>query len=181
MTHEEILKTRIADYLKSYRKQRKLSLDAVAKLTGVSKAMLGQIERMESCPTIAKLWQISSGLGTSFSAFLSSTETSAILNHDDFVNDPDMQITTLNRYDTSVGFEMLEVTLFNHHRQTSSPHSNGVVETIWVKNGKLQLFADNKWIELNPGDTHRFHADQQHEYRALTPIVTFHNIISYPN
>ncbi len=38
--------------------------------TGVSKAMLGQIERNESSPTVATLWKITTGLNVPFSAFI---------------------------------------------------------------------------------------------------------------
>lgn len=66
-----MFKSQIANQLKSAQKQR-LSLDATAQLTGVSKAMLGQIERGESSPTIATLWKIASGLEASFSAFFAN-------------------------------------------------------------------------------------------------------------
>ena len=56
----------IAHHLQSVRKARGLSLDKTAQLTGVSKAMLGQIERGESSPTIATLWKIATGLACSF-------------------------------------------------------------------------------------------------------------------
>ncbi len=36
----------------------------------VSKAMLGQIERNESSPTVATLWKIATGLNVPFSAFI---------------------------------------------------------------------------------------------------------------
>ncbi|MBO9610601.1 MAG: helix-turn-helix transcriptional regulator, partial [Paenibacillaceae bacterium] len=39
--------------LKSIRQTRGYSLDKVAELTGVSKGMLGQIERGETSPTIS--------------------------------------------------------------------------------------------------------------------------------
>jgi len=52
----------IAQHLQSVRKARGLSLDKTAQLTGVSKAMLGQIERGESSPTIATLWKIATVL-----------------------------------------------------------------------------------------------------------------------
>lgn len=67
---EDSFKTHIAKHIKALRQHKGLSLDATAKATGVSKAMLGQIEREESSPTIATLWKIASGLDTSFSAFL---------------------------------------------------------------------------------------------------------------
>ena len=42
----------------------------LAEETGVSKAMLGQIERNESSPTVATLWKIATGLNVPFSAFI---------------------------------------------------------------------------------------------------------------
>ncbi len=47
-----------------------MSLDNVANMTGVSKSMLGQIERGESSPTVATLWKIATGLHISFTALL---------------------------------------------------------------------------------------------------------------
>ena len=40
----------IAKNLKAFRESKKLSLEKVAELTGVSKTMIGQIERGESSP-----------------------------------------------------------------------------------------------------------------------------------
>lgn len=56
--------------LKALRSERGWSLDKTAEKTGVSKAMLGQIERGESSPTIATLWKIASGFNTSFSGMI---------------------------------------------------------------------------------------------------------------
>ena len=47
----------VAENLKRLREERKLSLDAVAKCSGVSKSMLGQIERGVTNPTISTLWK----------------------------------------------------------------------------------------------------------------------------
>ena len=68
-TQPSAISKSIAQHLQSVRKGRGLSLDKTAKLTGVSKAMLGQIERGESSPTIATLWKIATGLECSFSSF----------------------------------------------------------------------------------------------------------------
>ena len=61
---------RIAERLRALRRERGWSLDAAARETGVSKAMLGQIERGESSPTVATLWKIAAGFHTSFSGLL---------------------------------------------------------------------------------------------------------------
>ena len=60
----------IANALRVLRSGRGWSLDRTAQETGVSKAMLGQIERCESSPTIATLWKIASGFQTSLSSLI---------------------------------------------------------------------------------------------------------------
>ncbi len=62
----------IGNVLRRVRFERGLTLGDTSDLTGVSKAMLGQIERGESNPTVSILWKISSGLKISFSELLSS-------------------------------------------------------------------------------------------------------------
>lgn len=177
---EHHLKQHIAEHLKAIRAERKLSLDAVAKLTGVSKAMLGQIERQESSPTIAKLWQIASGLDTSFSAFLDPAARNQAQSETIFPDDPDMQITPLIEYDLQVGYEMLDVWLFHHHVQHSNAHAHGVIETVWVLEGELEVFCDHGWHLVKTNEVFRFHADQRHSYRAHTERTRFQNIVNYP-
>jgi transcriptional regulator with XRE-family HTH domain len=52
------------------RKARGLSLDAVAKLSGVSRSMVSQIERGESSPTVATLWNLTQALQVDFAGLL---------------------------------------------------------------------------------------------------------------
>ena len=60
----------IGNRLKTIRNNRNLSLSEVSEITGVSKAMLGQIERGQSNPTVSTLWKIANGLKVSFSMFI---------------------------------------------------------------------------------------------------------------
>ncbi len=55
--------------LKTLRQSRGWSLSRLATETGVSKAMLGQIERNEASPTVATLWKIATGLNVPLSTF----------------------------------------------------------------------------------------------------------------
>ncbi|HBQ78933.1 MAG TPA: XRE family transcriptional regulator, partial [Erwinia persicina] len=55
------LQHHLANVLRVRRSERGWSLTRAAQETGVSKAMLGQIERAESSPTIATLWKIATG------------------------------------------------------------------------------------------------------------------------
>ena len=172
-------KSEIAKRLKSERTRKNLSLDATAALTGVSKAMLGQIEREESSPTIATLWKIASGLGTSFSAFFAhqpKLQTSEQV----FPKDPKMQVTTLFPFQPDTGLEVFEIRLSDYHQQLSSAHSVGVIEHVHVLSGQMSVFFDQQWHSLKSGDSVRFYSDQPHGYEAVSETVVFHNIVYYP-
>ncbi|ORT50294.1 XRE family transcriptional regulator [Vibrio sp. qd031] len=172
-------KAEISNQLKSLRKKRGLSLDATAQLTGVSKAMLGQIERRESSPTIATLWKISSGLDSSFSAFFSN-DPQLQQSEKTFPCDAHMQVNTLFPFQSDTNIEVFEITLTDRHQQLSSPHQVGVIEHVHVISGKLKLMFNDTWHTLTAGESVRFYADQPHGYEAVTETVIFHNIVSYP-
>jgi transcriptional regulator with XRE-family HTH domain len=61
---------RVAQNLQRLRSKRLLSLDALARLCGVSRAMLAQIESGRSVPSIKVLCKIAKGLKVSVAAFL---------------------------------------------------------------------------------------------------------------
>ena len=54
----EQMSRNIGFQLKKIRQQRSYSLDDVAKVSGVSKAQLAQIEKGESNPTVSTIWKI---------------------------------------------------------------------------------------------------------------------------
>lgn len=61
----------IGNVIRNQRRLRDMSLSEASEKTGVSKAMLAQIERNESCPTISTVWKISSGLQIPIATLLS--------------------------------------------------------------------------------------------------------------
>ncbi len=177
--NDTIFKTQIANHLKAQRKEKGLSLDATAKVTGVSKAMLGQIEREESNPTISTLWKIASGLETSFSAFFAD-DPQLRTSEFTFPDDPKMKVNTIFPYKADAGFEMFEITLSDRHQQMSEPHDVGVIEHVYVINGELSLYFEGKWHLIKQGESVRFMADQSHGYQAVSDTTTFQNIVCYP-
>ena len=68
----EDIKHVVANNIKKYRKEERLTLQQLSYLTGVSKTMLNQIETEKSSPSITILWRISSGLKIPLSKLISS-------------------------------------------------------------------------------------------------------------
>lgn len=67
---DDLIGQRVAHNLLRLRGKRNLSLDALARISGVSRAMLAQIESGRSVPSIKVLCKIAQGLKVSVAAFL---------------------------------------------------------------------------------------------------------------
>ncbi|MFY0594896.1 MAG: helix-turn-helix transcriptional regulator [Cognatishimia sp.] len=162
--------------LKAIRKQAGLSLSATATLTGVSKAMLGQIERGESSPTIATLWKLSKGFKLPLSALI--TEPPVAGHH----FKESITVQTLFAFDAALGSETFIVGLAAGLSHESAAHRKGVIEDIFAIDGDLEIYFDGKWRPLSQGNSLRIAADQPHGYRNLGPFpVHIHNTIHYPS
>lgn len=161
--------------LKSIRSARGWSLDQTAARTGVSKAMLGQIERGESTPTVATLWKIATGLGVPMTALLEADrgDGDVLLLRDaaDLRVRPaqeGMQRALLFPYEARFGFELYELTFAPGFESISEPHEIGVVEHITVLQGEVELLVEEEWRPLRQGQALRFPADRRHGYRNRT-------------
>ena len=71
----------IGDNIRKIRRERGFSLEQMAERTGVSKAMIGQIERGDSNPTVAILWKIANGLKVSFSSLIEKPSNQVSIIH----------------------------------------------------------------------------------------------------
>lgn len=180
----------VSQNLRRIRHEKGLTLDQTAALTGVSKAMLSQIERGVSSPTIARLWQIATGLNVSFSHFVVPNQTiNTQLNipkvsHeraiDDWVND-DFYVNVLFPYEASVGFEVYELGLKEHYEHQSEAHNLGVIEHVICVTGRMAIYCDDTWHVLGEGQGIRFNGAQPHAYKNIgNGRAIFHNIIHYP-
>ncbi len=181
------LNQQVSQAVKAIRQEQGWSLDRAAKETGVSKAMLGQIERGESSPTIATLWKIATGFQTSLSRLLDSETYDfkgvQLRSADKLRHQPttdSMLVASLFPYDDRFKFELLELTLPAGYERYSQPHLPGVVEHVTVQSGQIELYIEDRWQSFSTGDAIRFAADQAHGYRNLTERPTvIHNIIYY--
>ncbi len=174
----------IGHKLKDIRNKRDLTLDDVANLTGVSKAMLGQIERGKSNPTVSTLWKISCGLKVSFSAFVDeSKEDLQVINQEDIypiVRDNKMRIYPIFPFDAGKGFEVLTVELKSGCSHESEPHNDGMEEYVIVTQGEIEIEIDKEIFILKKGYSIGFKANKYHRYRNISNGTTiFQNIVVY--
>lgn len=181
----EKLNLLIGKKLKEIRNSRNLSLDDVSKLTNVSKAMLGQIERGQSNPTVSTLWKIATGLKVSFSVFIEeNAEELVVVNQEEISpiieSDEKMKLYPIFPFDANRGFEIFTIELEGGCNHVSTPHSDGVEEYIIVTEGQMVInITGNEYI-LDKGKSIKFMANKPHEYKNITTNkATFQNIIIY--
>ena len=180
---------KVGDNLKCLRQKKGWSLDKAAKATGVSKAMLGQIERGESSPTVAKLWQIASGFEVSFSSFITANSNNELTSLFRDANELRREeynvgfyVSLLFPFEEALGFEIFELTLARNYQHESEPHNTGVIEHILCISGEMAVLFDGEWHTLQAGQAVRFNANQQHGYKNIGESnAVFHNVIHYPH
>lgn len=169
----------LATTLKTLRHQREWSLSRLAEETGVSKAMLGQIERNESSPTVATLWKIATGLNVPFSTFISPPESDSAP-----IFDPQQQamvVTPLFPWDPQLCFDHFSILLAPGALSESTPHETGVIEHVVVINGLLDMCIEGQWRTIKPCEGVRFAGDRAHSYRnGHEQTAHFHSLIHYP-
>jgi len=173
----------IGAQLKLARKDKGWSLDVTCQFTGVSKAMLGQIERGESSPTVAKLWDIANGFKLPLSYFIGGVnKVEAKPSELTAVTAEGLSISTLFPFDKATNIEVFSLCLLPTYQHISLPHNDGVIEHILVVEGEVEYFLDDRWHPLYQGEVVKFNADKPHGYRNISKAPsTFHNIICYPS
>ncbi len=170
--------------LQKIRKKRGLSLDKVADLTGVSKAMLHQIERGGSQPTVTTVWKIATGLNLSFSALIKHEETGVALVAPAEIphiteDNGRCKAYLLFAFDPQTRFEILSLTLHPQGSYSSPPHHDGVLEYITVVSGQLRLHIDEEAYILPQGHAIRFSGNVSHTYANETNEDVVLQVVMY--
>jgi transcriptional regulator with XRE-family HTH domain len=160
--------------LRQLRAERSLSLDKLAYESGVSRAMLSQIELGRSTPTITVLWRIARALGVPFSALLggSAPEEPMIFRaaRAKVLRSADGSFSTraLFPLDRPHLPEFYELRLAPRGVELADAHAPGTTENLVVTAGALEISLGGTTLDLRIGDATYFQADIPHEYRNPT-------------
>lgn len=157
--------------LRRLRISRGLSLEKLSRASGVSRAMLGQIELGQSTPTINVLWKIARALGVPFSALITSRAAGRTTVM------PAARAKVLTSHDGGFSSralfpggeprttELYELKLAPHAVEQADPHPPGTVENLVVTAGSLEIAVGAERHALDTGDAILFEADVAHQYR----------------
>ena len=177
----------ISENLKRVREEKNLSLDSVARISGVSKSMLGQIERCEVNPTVSTMWKIANGLKVSFSQFINHTETNV-----EFIDMKELtplledegrvRIYPTFSFDSTRRFEIYSVEFEKNGHLSTEPHLQGTQEFITVFSGEVTITLGEKSHVVTTGNAIRFKADETHSYKNTGDSNCLLNmVIFYPD
>lgn len=176
---------RVADNLRHKRKSRGMSLDDLAKSSGVSRAALSQVETCKTNPTVGLLWKIAVGLGVPFADLLGQPRTgTSILRRGEAQIlrslDGKLESRPLTPAGASPLCEIYELRLAARATHVSEPHAAGTHEFLVVLSGALRLHVDGEQHDLLAGDSVSFPADRSHAYENPGSSESrYHNIIMY--
>lgn len=178
---------RIGARIHALRVERGLTLDGLARLSDVSRAMLSRIERGESSPTAQLLNKICSGLGVMLSALFAETEKppSPLVRRGDQPMWRDPASGYLRRAVSPAGtgstVDIVEVEFpaggsvaFDNQRLA------GADQHIWVLDGTLELELGEERLRLETGDCLMMRFDRPIVFRNPTRrVIRYAVVINY--
>ena len=164
--------------LKEARRAQGLSLDAVAKLSGVSRSMVSQIERGESSPTIATLWNLTRALQVDFAGLLDGAPAAARIETLRAEAVPTIDnlgsgctIRILSPPEEAGKHEVYELLIAAGGQLDSKPHTRGAREHLSIFSGSAEVKSGDATRTLGAGDTARYAADVAHSITAVEGAV----------
>src|SRR3954466_603326 len=160
----------VGENLHRLRTQRGLSLEKLGQKSGVSRAMLGQIELGQSAPTINVLWKIARALDVTFATLIQAREAGG----PSVLKKAQAKVLTshggqfssraLFPFDGPRRAEFYELRLAPGAEEVADAHAAGTLENLVVSEGQLQLAVGKETYRLDAGDAIVFEADVAHTY-----------------
>ncbi|MCH4887274.1 helix-turn-helix domain-containing protein [Acidaminobacter sp. JC074] len=172
--------------LKKLRTKQKMSLDKVAKLTGISKGMLSQIEKGTSNPSISTVWKLANGFKISFTELMNvpeeNVEIISLENREPLTGDSGRYRNyPIVLFDPKKRFETYQIELDPGAHFEAEAHIENSQEFITVIDGQLLMTVDGIEYHLKKGDTIKFKADVKHTYdNPIETLSILHMILYYP-
>lgn len=160
------------------RMRKELTMQELASSSGLSKAMLSQIESNKVNPTVATLWKIARALQVDLDRLISGPSNERPL----FEITPKSQqihlemdegktkFTILSSPNQAEDLEIYKVTLSPDAIHNSKPHEKNTIEYVCILRGKIQITADEQNCVLEAGDYIMMQADVPHSLKNISEV-----------
>lgn len=163
----------VAENIKRIRKTKKLSMERTAELAGMSRSMLGQIERGEANPSVAILGKIAKALKVPAQVLMENDGFEAFLLSRELDNKPvrlDGGKAVLRPsfpYDEVTRQETFFLDLYISAKYAPECSVPGCVCHATVLSGTVQVTAQGEQLQLQERDALRFAADQPYGFENM--------------
>lgn len=166
----------VAGNLRRLRAEHGQTLDQLSEASGVSRAMLNQIETGKSVPTIATLWKVAAGLHVPFQQLIQvdGGPKSVVLRRRDakvlFNAESTFSSRALFPFDGGPRqSEFYELVLTPGGTERAEAHARGTLEQLVLVRGRCAVEVGGVQHELGERDAISFQADVPHAYLNLDP------------
>ena len=154
------------------RRAKNLTLEELARRSGVSKSMLSQIERNRTNPTFATIWRLTNALGVGLDEVIrgegrepSVDVVAAHATPSVSSADGRCRLRILGPLDLAGLTEWYEMMAEPDAELVSEAHDSGTTEHLSVFEGSLVVESGDHSSEVGAGETARYPADQGHAIR----------------
>jgi transcriptional regulator with XRE-family HTH domain len=161
----------VGSSLREIRRNQGHSLDTLAAASGVSRAMLGQIETGKSVPTITVLWKVAAALGVPVAQLITDpgislfTVTRRSESDGANVDGKAVHIRNLARPQGHAGFSVDEIRVPAGQKEIFAARRDGGSATLIVASGTLDVsIGDEPTVTLGEGDAIQFPAGLKHAF-----------------
>jgi len=158
----------LGKHILKYRKQAGFSLDDLAKRSGVSKAMLSQVETGKVNPSVAVVWRIAHGLGVSVQDLLEGGKGAAKIEvfrrhqYAVLTEGEGCEIQVISPIHMAGELELYLVELKPEASLDSRPHFPGAEEFTTAIDGRVEVICGDHKEIIESGDTAHYDADIEH-------------------
>jgi transcriptional regulator with XRE-family HTH domain len=170
-----LLTANLAANLRFVRERRGLTQSQLAKLSGVPRSTVANIETGSSNPTLAVLARLARALQLSLEELLSAPRARCQL-----FPHGSLPVETRGRGKARVhkllphpipGMEIDRLELGPREKFAGVPHRPGTQEYLTCETGRITLWVAGQRFDLAPGDVATFPGDQRHSYQNESDAV----------
>ena len=164
----------VAENIKRIRKSKKLSIERTAGMAGVSRSMLGQIERGETNPSVAVIGKLATALKVPAQILLENDSFDTLLLARELDSKPVRHdggkaiLRPSFPYDETTHQESFFLDLYISAHYQPEPSVPGCVCHVTVMSGTVSLLAEGEKYQLLERDAIRFAADQPYQFENMT-------------
>lgn len=164
----------VAANLRRARTARQLTISELARLSGINKGTLSQLEAGNGNPTVETLFALATAMDIPMSDLLTQHNGPPVsivrADQGTRMKVPVGEVRLIRRLTGHSLIELYDLVLAAGLEQQSQPHAHGTTEHLFVTEGRLQTGPIEEPVELRAGDFASFESDRPHFYHAMSDV-----------